>query len=201
VGQLNQSQGRERGLRRRLDHHGATGGQGRAGFTGDHRGREVPRSDSCGHADWLLDHDQALVGLVAGDHVAIDALGFFGEPLNKGRGVDDFALGFGQRLTLFESHQATEVVLVFNQQFEPTAQLVGALLGGQRTPGRQGLVGGFDGTAGFRGAHLWHGTENLARGRVVDLDGLTIVRIDPSAIDKGLLAEQLGIFKLHVGFP
>ena len=61
--------------------------------------------------------------------------------------------------------------------------------------------GGFDGAAGFRGAHLRHGAENFARGRVIDLDGLTIVRIDPSAIDKGLLAEQLGIFELHVGFP
>ena len=199
--QLNQGQGRERGLRGRLDHHGATGSQGRAGFAGDHRRREVPRGDGCGHADGLLDHDQALVGLVAGDHVAIDALGFFGEPLDKGSGVDDFALGLGQRLALFEGHQAAEVVLVFDQQFEPAAQLVGALLGGECTPGWQGLVGGFDGAAGFRGAHLRHGAENLARGRVVDLDGLTIVRIDPSAIDKGLLAEQLGVFKLHVGFP
>jgi hypothetical protein len=58
--------GRRTGLRSRLEHHGATGGQGRAGFTGDHRGREVPRGDGGGHADRLLDHDQALVGLVAG---------------------------------------------------------------------------------------------------------------------------------------
>jgi ParB family chromosome partitioning protein len=57
--------GRRTGLRSRLEHHGATGGQGRAGFTGDHRGREVPRGDGGGHADRLLDHDQALVWLVA----------------------------------------------------------------------------------------------------------------------------------------
>jgi hypothetical protein len=94
-----------------------------------------------------------------------------------------------------------QVVLVLDHQFEPATQLAGALFGGQCTPGRQRLVGGFDGTAGFGGAHLRHGAENFAGGRVVDLDRLTVVRIDPSAIDEGLLAEQLGVFKLHVGFP
>ncbi len=52
-------------------------------FAGDHRRREVPRRDGGGNADGLLNHQQALVGLVAGNGVAVDALTFFGEPLNK----------------------------------------------------------------------------------------------------------------------
>ena len=39
------------------------------------------------HADRLLDHDDALVRLVAGNGVAIDALGFFAEPFEEGGGV------------------------------------------------------------------------------------------------------------------
>ncbi|MNF41020.1 hypothetical protein D3C84_220380 [compost metagenome] len=102
---------------------------------------------------------------------------------------------------MFQGHQASQVVLVLDHQLEPATQLAGTLFGGQGTPGRQRFVCGFDGTAGFGSAHFWHGTEDFAGGRVVDLDRLTVVRIDPSAINEGLLAEQQGVFKLHVGFP
>src|SRR5450830_400430 len=201
LGQFGQGEGRERGLRSGLEHHGATGGQGRAGFTGDHRGREVPRGDGGGDTNRLLDHDQALVRLVARNHITVDTLGFFGEPFDEGSGVDDFALGFGQWLALFEGHQAGQVVLVLDDQLVPATQFVRTLFGGQGTPGGQGLVSGLDGATGFGSAHLWHSTQDFARGRVVDLDRLTIVRVDPSPVDIGLLAEQLGVFELHVGFP
>ncbi len=138
---------------------------------------------------------------MARDSVAIDALGFFGEPLNEGGGIGDFAFGFSQRLALFGGHQASEVVLIFDHQFEPATQLGRALLGGQGTPGRQGLVGCLDGAAGFRSTHLRHGTNDFARGRVGHIDSLAAVRIQPFTIDEGLLAEQLSVFELHVGFP
>ena len=195
--QFGQGQGGIRGLRGRLEHHGAAGGQGRAGLAGDHRRREVPRGDGRGHADRLLDHDDALVRLVAGDGVAIDALGFLGEPLDEGSGIGDFALGFGQRLALLQGHQAAQVVLVGHDQLEPLAQLACTLLGGQRTPGRQGALGGFDGATGLGAAHLRHAAEDLARGRVVHGDGLAAVGVQPLAVDEGLLAEQLGVFQLH----
>ncbi|MNN40551.1 hypothetical protein D3C81_1546280 [compost metagenome] len=137
---------------------------------------------------------------MARNGVTVNALGFFSEPLNKGSGVGDLALGFSQRLALFGGHQARQVVLVFDHQFEPTTQLARTFFGGQRTPGRQRLVGGLNGAAGFGSAHLRHSADDLAGGRVIDLDGLTVVRVQPHAIDEGLLAEQLGVFKLHVGF-
>ncbi|MNP08250.1 hypothetical protein D3C76_1003100 [compost metagenome] len=95
LGQLGQGQGRVRRLRGRLEYHGAAGGQGRTGLAGDHRRREVPRSDGGGYTDRLLEHHQALVDLVTGDHVAIHALGLFAEPLQKGSGISDFATGLG----------------------------------------------------------------------------------------------------------
>ncbi|MCY1185703.1 hypothetical protein D9M73_265070 [compost metagenome] len=101
---------------------------------------------------------------------------------------------------MFGGHQARQVVLILDHQLVPTAQLASTLFGGQGTPGRQGLVGSFDGTTGFGSAHFRNGTDDFARCRVVDLDGLTVVRVQPHAIDEGLLAEQLGVFKLHVGF-
>jgi len=134
---------------------------------------------------------------VAGNGVAVDALGFLGKPLDEGRGVGDFALGLGQRLALLQGHQATQVVLIGHDQLEPLAQLAGALLGGQRTPGRQGALGGFDGTAGLGAPHLRHATEDFAGRRVVHGDALATVGVQPLPIDIGLLAEQLRVVQVH----
>ncbi|MCY1362541.1 hypothetical protein D9M69_492650 [compost metagenome] len=134
---------------------------------------------------------------MAGNGVAIDALAFLGEPLDEGGGIDDLALGLGQRLALLGGHQAGQVVLVLDHQLEPAAQAVGALLGGQRAPGRQRLVGSLDGAAGLGSAHLRHSADDLAGSRVVHLDGLAAVGIDPGAVDVGLLTEQRGVFELH----
>ncbi|MCY1239576.1 hypothetical protein D9M72_523770 [compost metagenome] len=135
---------------------------------------------------------------MAGNHVTVDTLGFLGEPLDEGSGVGDLALGFGQRLALFDGHQAAEVVLVLHHQLEPATQTVGAFLGGQRTPGRQSTLGSLDGAASLGGAHLRHGADDFASSRVVDLDGLATVGVQPGAVDIGLLAEQLGVFQLHL---
>ncbi len=67
--------------------------------------------------------------------VAVDALTFFGEPLNKGGGVADFAFGFRQRFSLLEGHQASEIVLILHHKIEPAAQNVRPLFGGQGAPG------------------------------------------------------------------
>ncbi len=197
LGQRGQRQCGKRCLRSRLEHHGATGRQRRAGLAGDHRRGEVPRRDCRSHADRLLDHDDALVGLVPGDGVAVHPLGLFGEPLDEGRRVGDFTLGFGQRLALLERHQAGQVVLVLHDQLEPAAQRLRALLGGQIAPGRQRTFGRLDGTTGLGRAHLRHAAKDLVAGRVVHLDGLAAVGILPGAVDIGLLAKQRGIVELH----
>ena len=49
---------------------------------------------------------------MAGDHVAIDPLGFLGEPFDEGGGVGDLALGFGQGLALLGGKDHGEIVLV-----------------------------------------------------------------------------------------
>ena len=73
---------------------------------------KVPRRDGGDHADRLAQHQDALVGLVAGDHVAVEALAFLGEPLDERGGIGDLALRFGERLALLGGHEGGEVLLV-----------------------------------------------------------------------------------------
>ena len=120
---------------------------------------------------------------MAGNGIAVNALTFFGEPLNKGGGVADFAFGFRQRFPLFEGHQTGEIVLVLHHQIEPAAQKRGALFGGQGTPGWQGAVGGFNRFAGFVGAHFRHATQLLAVGGVGHRNHVAVLRIAPLAIN------------------
>ena len=58
-----------------------------------------------------LQHHQAAVVVEVRQGFAVDALGFFGKPLDEARAVGDFALGLGQRLALLGGHDARQVVL------------------------------------------------------------------------------------------
>ena len=107
----------------RLQHHGAACRQRRTGFAGNHRRREVPRRDGGGNANRLLDNNQALIGLMTGNGVAINAFAFFGKPLNKRGGVADFTFRFGQWFALFEGHQADKRLIVIKQPIGVTAAI------------------------------------------------------------------------------
>ena len=98
-----QIRGSKRGQRRgfsRFDHYRAARSQGWRALTGNHRQREVPGRNRGDHADRLAQHQQALVGAVAGQGFASHALGFFSKELNKRGAINHFALGFCQRLAL-----------------------------------------------------------------------------------------------------
>ena len=171
AGELGERQGRVGGGARRLDHHGTAGSKGGSGLAGDHRRREVPGGDGGADADRFLDDHDALVGLVGGNHVAVDAFALLGEPLDEGGGVADLAAGFGERLALLGGHQHGEVLLVLQHQVEPFAQQGGALLGGLGPPGGPGAGGGLDGAAGLRLPHLGNGAQGLARRGVGHSEG------------------------------
>lgn len=79
----------------RLDHDGAAGRQCRACLAGDHGDREIPRGDRCDHANRLLERDNAFVGAMGRDHVAVYPFGFFGEPFDKRGAISHFTAGFG----------------------------------------------------------------------------------------------------------
>src|SRR5262249_8919144 len=79
LSEFGESEGGIRSLSGGLENDGAAGSKGRAGFAGYHGERKIPRRDAGDDTNRLLDDDDALVGLMAGNGVAVDALGFFAE--------------------------------------------------------------------------------------------------------------------------
>src|SRR4029077_6382268 len=132
-----------------LQHYGATSTQRRPGLAGDHCQGKIPRSDTRNDADGLFDDDDSLVRLMLWNGVAVNALGFFAEPFEKGRGIGDFAFRFREWLALLDGHEAGEIFLVGHHKVEPAAKNGGAFLGGFLAPSGESAVSGFDSLPGF----------------------------------------------------
>ena len=130
------------------------------------------------------------------DDVAVDALGLLGEPLEEGGAVGDLAARLGQRLALLAGHQEREVLLVGHHQVEPLAQDRRALLGGRSCASPERPLGRLDRAPGLGDAHARHGADDLAVGRIGDLDRRAVVGVDPGAVDVALLAEQARVGEL-----
>ena len=195
AGLLGQRHQRQRGQRRfigGLQHHGAAGGQRRRHFAGDHRARKIPRRDRAADADRLLDREQPRIRPLRRNGFAIDAARFFGEELDIGAADIDFAERLRQRLALLRGQDQREVLAVGDDQVEPFAQDVGALLGGELGPGRKRALGGFDGLRRFRRAHDRHFRKLDAIDRIGHGTGR---RAGPGAVDVALLAQQRGILQ------
>ena len=153
LGQRHQRQRGERRLVGGLQHHGAAGGQRRRHLAGDHRAGKIPRRDRAADADRLADRQQPRIRPLRRNGFAIDAARLLGEELDIGAADIDFAERFRQRLALFRGEDQRQVFAVGDDQVEPFAQDVGALLGGELGPGRKRALGGFHRLRGFRRAH------------------------------------------------
>ena len=134
---------------------------------------------------------------MAGYGIAIDALALFGKPLDKGGGVADFTFCFCQRFTLFQRHQARQIVLMLHHQLKPAAQDSGAFFGGKGAPCGQRAGGGIDSLAGFCAAHFGHAAQLLAVGGVRDRKGLFAAGVAPASVNQRLLAKKGRVVKLH----
>src|SRR5260370_7875338 len=91
---------------------------------------------------------------MAGDGVAIDALALLAEPFDEGRGVDDLAARFRERLPLLGRHQLRQAFLVLDHQLVELAQDGGALLAGACAPIGQPALASPDSAACPAGPHL-----------------------------------------------
>ena len=130
-----------------------------------------------------------------GNDVAVDALGFLGEPFDEAAAIDDLAHGFGQGLALLHSHEPREIVLVSHDEIEPSAQNGGAFLAGLGPPCRPGLIGGDDSAPRFIGAHIGHGAELCAGRRIGHIEGLLGVGVDPFTVDITLWRNSFASFR------
>ncbi|MNY23163.1 hypothetical protein D3C86_1568140 [compost metagenome] len=119
-GEVHQRQRRERRLGGRLDDHGATGGQRRPCFAGNHCAGEIPRRNGGANTHGLFDDQQAFVRC-ARNNIAVDPLRLLRIPLDIGRAEDNFTQRFRQRLALLQGHDVSQIVLIFDNQVVPTS--------------------------------------------------------------------------------
>ena len=117
----------------------------------------------------MFDHQQAAVVVKLGQRFAVDALGFFGIPLDKTCALGDFAFGLGKRFALFGRHDASEVFLVRHQQIEPFAQNSAAFFTCFGFPWAPGGVGGGNRSFGLGGTEIGYISEFFAGRRVIDI--------------------------------
>ena len=83
-------------------------------------------------------------GFIGRQRLPVDALGLAREPLEERGGVDDLALGLGQRLALLVGHHAGDVIGLGEDAVGGAAQDAPALERGQRLPRTERLLGGVD---------------------------------------------------------
>jgi hypothetical protein len=121
--------------------------------------------------------------------IAVDALRFFGEPLDEGCAIHDFAAGFGERLALLRGHDDGEVVKIGHHQVVPAAQDVSPLLAGLRTPGRPSPLGSLDRAPCFAASHIRNRADGLAARGVFDGYGFLAFGVGPGTIHVTLLTK------------
>ena len=177
---------RERRRRGGLDDHRAARGEGRAELARHHRSREVPGRDRGGDADGLAQHEHPLLRIHRRQHLAVDALGLTREPLEERRGVDDLALGLGQRLALLVGHDAGDAIGLGEDPVGGAAEDAAALERGQRLPRAERLLGGVDRALHVLGGRVDDGADHRARRRVRDLEAPTVA-LAPVTADRHLV--------------
>ena len=74
--------------------------------------RKVPGRDRAHHAHGFAQDQDAAIGEVLGNGLAVDSLALFGKPLDEACGIGDLATRLGQRLALLEGHELRQVLLV-----------------------------------------------------------------------------------------
>jgi hypothetical protein len=97
-----------------------------------------------------------------GNHLAVGARGFLGEPLDVAGRIGHFAAALGQRLALFARDQAAQVFLVREHQVVPALEDLRALLGRHGAPGGEGGMRRIDRGARIGGRAVGHAREHAS---------------------------------------
>ncbi len=169
--------------------------QGRCYLAGNHGIGEVPRCDGSHNTNWLLHDNDALVWLVTGDGIAINTFGFFREPFNEGRSIEDLAFGFSQWFAHLGAEDCCQIICCFHHQIEPFAQNASAFLAGLFRPFLLRGIGKINGflhignrAVGDRGNHL------TSRG-IGHIE--FVIQIAPFTADIGTGFKQAFIIQFH----
>ena len=199
LGNHAQRQRRQWGLDCRFAHHRAARCQSRAQLATEHGRREIPRRDRRHHTHRLVQREDAIAAGVAGNRVAVHALGLFAKPFQKASRIQHLALRLRKRLALLGGHQHGQIILMMQHQVEHAAQHVRALPGGHVCPRRERRMRGIDGTPGFIRTHVWHRAQQRACGGVAYFAGTAGRGRTPLARNQCLVAQQLRIGQWQCG--
>ncbi len=177
---LGQHEGVQRRHFRRLEHHGAAGGQRRRDLQRDLVQRVVPRRDGGDHADRLAHHQRIADLLLEGE--GLDQLG--GLAPVEDRATDLDRAGQLDRHADLGRDQLRQLLGARLQALGDLADIVGALLRRRRGPAVEGGTGGLDRVLGIARMALGNPAHHLFGGRVDDVDLPGAVRGHPRAVDK-----------------
>ncbi len=200
LGEFGQRECGERRLGGRVRHHGAAGGECGAGLAGQHGGGEVPGRDQRGDPDRLAPDLHLGVVQVRGDALDIRALGLLGVEFEEGGGIVDLAARLGERLALFEGHDAGEILAMREHEVEPAAQQRRTGLRQGCGPGGKGGVGGIDGGRAFGGRKRRDGADPGAVGGVADGEARAAPGTFPAAVHIGEAAQERTVGKTRQKF-
>ena len=114
--------------------------------------------------------DKALIGPRRRNGLAINPLRFLREPQQEIRRILYFRRRGAERFALLLRHCAGEVILALDHQLPGAVQNGRAVVCRRGGPGGKGFVGGIDGARGLFAAAVRNFLDNVAVGRVGDLE-------------------------------
>ena len=143
----------------------------------------------------MFQNDNPLVGLVAGDDVAINAFCLFAEPFDEGGAIEDFALGLGKGFAHFDTEDLAKVIGVLDHQIEPFAQDCGAFLACLCCPVLLGVICYVNGAAHIFDWGVGHLGDNFSGRGVANREAIGAV--DPLAANERAGFQECGIIQFH----
>ena len=188
--QFGQRQRGERCFLGRVADHCAARRQRRARLAGQHRGGKVPRRDQRGHAHGFAPKLDLRIGQVAGHAFDIRALRLLGVEFQEIGGIVDFPPRLGQRLALFQDHDAGQIFLVLAHQVIPAADHRRTILGQRPRPRQKCRLCRVHCRCGVRPVQGRHITQPRPIRRVADGKRRACLTTGPLATDIGKRAHE-----------
>ena len=168
-----------------LQHHGAADGEGRSHLEGDLVERVVPRGDGAHDADRLAHHERVANLLLEGKglHVSCEV----GERLDRKSGLHGHREADGHADLVGD--ELTDLGHARAEGLADAGHVLGALLVGRGSPGREGGGGRSDGTVDVLSGPVGDGGHELFGGGVEDLERPGSSRGHPGPVDVDLVAD------------
>ena len=182
--ELDELQGRGRGVLRRLEHHRVAGREGRSELPRHEHQRGVPRDDPDAHPEGFVpgEGEGRLVGV---HHGALDLVREPGVVVVDARDVAKLRRHLAQQLAVVPDLQLAEPLRVLRHQIRETAHERAALRRVHASPlrGLERPVRGLDGAVGVLGVAARHESPGSGGEGIEALEVLPRRRLDELAVD------------------